>query len=283
MSVDAIVLAGSSSGERLARLTRSRTKAALRLFGRPMLEYVLEALLEASSIRSVVVVGAPNLVTLSTRVRHEVTWVPGGEGLSDSLRAGLEAVSRIHAGRDGKSAPDAGTPAPRPSHVLVVACDAPLLTAKVVDAFLAMCGDAEEDVIYPLVPRKVIKESLRGVRRTYLRLSDGVFTGGNLALVRPPFTEGQYALLEKASRRRKNPTTMATLLGWGSFFGMLSGRLSLAELERKAADLLALKVKGLVVPHAEVGFDVDGPLDYLVALNALVQYVGVVKAPTRPT
>ena len=71
-----------------------------------------------------------------------------------------------------------------------------------------------------------------GVMRTYVKLKDGVFTGGNLFILRSEIID---QVLEKASQiveRRKNPLAIASLFGFGLMWRYLTRRLSIAAAEK---------------------------------------------------
>ncbi len=155
----ALVLAGAASRQSLVRWSQSRSKAAIRLFGRPVIEYVLEALLAAKEVSDVTVAGAPDLVSINFATRQKVNWAPSGPTMVQSLKQGLSVVEG-----DGP--------------VLVVACDLPLLTPQAVDDFLRLARQTGGDVVYPLVPKRAVTTLGRGALKKYVRTREGSFLRG---------------------------------------------------------------------------------------------------------
>lgn len=214
--------------------------------------YVVDALLGAAGIERVVVVGAPNLVSVGAARARSVQWVPAGSTLADSLRAGARAAGD--------------------NPVLAVSCDLPLLTPEAVDAFLRRCPDAGCDVAYPLIPRECMKEVPGARRRAWLRTREGRFTPGNLAYFRPGLLAGSApALLRRVVARGTRPVLFGAELGWHTHLTLRLGRLALSDLGARIEAAWGLRVAPVVVPHAGIGFDVDTPIDLAVALGLIAR------------
>jgi len=253
--VRALVLAGARSRKSLVELSQSRTKAAIRLYGRPLVEYVLNALLRAEEVEDVTVAGAPDLVSLPGEIRRAVRWVPGGASMARSLELGLEAMS--------SSGP-----------VLVVACDLPLLLPEAVDDFVRCALRTEGEVVYPLVPRRAVEALARGAGKRSLWTREGTYAAGNVALVRRELSSRAFSLLERAHRWRKDPWTLGQILGWDIYLQLGARRMSLADLEARVRERSGVDVRMIAVEHGSLGFDLDSPKDLLIALRSLAHRAG---------
>jgi len=119
------------------------------------------------------------------------------------------------------------------------------------------------------VARDVIEEKFPGVKRTYIKLADATVTGGNVFMVDAPVVRKNRGIIEKALDMRKNPLALGSLLGLPIILKYLFGRLSIADVEKRAWDKLALVGRGVIVPYAEIGVDVDKPSDLELALQML--------------
>src|SRR5579875_2873304 len=156
----AVVLAGQSNDGRLGDFPDVSYEALIPIHGRAMVDYVLEALRRSPSVTAVTLVG-PRVGDEAIRV------VSPGPSLFDNIERGLRDL-------------------PPDDPVLVATADSPLITPGIVEAFLeeaARLGDV--DMIYPIIPESSIVGAWPGIQRTYFRFAEGVFTGGNLFLVRP--------------------------------------------------------------------------------------------------
>src|SRR5690606_3902676 len=129
-------------------------------------------------------------------------------------------------------------------------------------------------VVYPLVFRSLIQQAFPGVPKTYLKLRDGVFTGGNVALIPGRLSSHHLTLLQQADRWRKHPGTLAAMLGWRGFTRLALSRLTIAELEAIVSRRLGARVRGLPCGEVGIGFDIDHPREYVAALRELGRGVG---------
>ena len=253
--IHALVLAGAASRQALVRWSQSRSKAAIRLYGRPVIEYVLEALLAAREVASVTVAGAPDLVSVRASVRQRVAWVRSGRTMSQSLEQGFRAIQA-----DGP--------------VLVVACDLPLLTSEAVDDFVHAARRVGGDVVYPVIPHRAVSALARGPPSDpYAPVT--AYLPGEISPC------SQRGCLSRRSRSSKRRTAGASARVPSERFsvgapwrGLLFYRMSLAELERRMGGLSQIDLRIVPVEHGCLGFDLDSPKDHLVVLRCLARRQG---------
>jgi GTP:adenosylcobinamide-phosphate guanylyltransferase len=231
--VTAVVLAGGG-GDALAQAAGVPCKALLPFQGRPLVSYVLEALLDTPGVARIVYVGeAPPSVTASCD-----KVVPPGGSFIESFAVGAEAALAL------ETAP-----------VLFTTADLPWLSREALSDFLDAAAGA--DLAYPIVRQETTEAQFPAQRRTFVKLKDGRFTGGNLMLLSPRMVPALLPFIERAYQGRKNPLTLARLFGFDFIFRLLSGRLSLPHIERRAERILGLPVRALETPHASIGADID--------------------------
>jgi hypothetical protein len=220
------------AGGRTDRLPFSE-KADLLLHGRAMVDYVVAALQDVPEIDNV-------------RVHRGA-----GDQLVPNL---LEALAMVAT--------------PEDDYVLVSSCDIPFLTPEAVQDFLARC-DGSADLYYPIVSRDACEARFPGVRRTYAKLREGTFTGGNLFLVRPSVLPPLAKRLERLFALRKSPLRLSRELGYrvvGSFLlSALFGTLSVTSLEQKVGHIAGLKAKAVISSYPEIGTDIDKESDLSLA------------------
>ncbi|MBL8094872.1 MAG: NTP transferase domain-containing protein [Anaerolineales bacterium] len=257
--VDALLAAGGvpRSGDPLFPLTQGRPKALLEIAGRPMVQYVLDALSAATSIRSVVVIGLtpethPEAAALTCA--RPLSFLPGQGSLVDNLAA---------AGAWAQSLP---TP---PTHLLATSSDIPLLTATMVDWNVATSLETDHDAYYNLVPRAVMEARFPGVRRTYFRLRDGVFCGADLNLLSLTVLNGYNPAWRRIIDSRKNVLAQAQLVGFDVLLLGALGLLPVTWAQDRIRARLGVRGRVLICPHAEAGMDVDRPDHLAVVTQAL--------------
>ncbi|MVN88183.1 NTP transferase domain-containing protein [Deinococcus sp. HMF7620] len=243
----AVVLGGGDPGDPFAAAHGVSVKPLIPVAGVPMAERVLAALRGSGLIGRVAYVG-PTTPALDAQIDLRVT--DHGTLLSN-LEAGVEALR----GGVGLAAGE---------RVLVVTADIPLLTAEQVrDVLRAAPRDA--GLVYPVVTRQTCEAAFPGVKRTYARLKDGTFTGGNLFVLDPALIGAFLPRLREVLAARKAPLKLAALIGPGVLLRLVTGRLSVAALEGRVSALLGVKARALVTPHAAVGTDVDKGSDLALA------------------
>jgi len=133
-SLDAIVLAGTDSNPK--RMVQGRNKAFLEVGGNVLVRGVVEALLGATTIGLVFVVGpAERLRKALDGLSDEVVIVDQvGKMLANTWAA-------IHASEARCSSRENGVDPERP--LLIISCDLPLISPTAVDDFTARCARAE--------------------------------------------------------------------------------------------------------------------------------------------
>jgi hypothetical protein len=170
----------------------------------------------------------------------------------DNIVAG---VDHLLAGTD--AFPGQEDPATAP--ILVASADIPLLTTEMVDYFIDACLPVDADVYYSVVERSVMEGRFPGAGRTFVRLGDGSFAGGDLLMLRPSVIRTNRQLFRELSASRKSPWQMIRLLGLGMIVRFLTRSLTVAQAEQKASQILGCRGKAIISPFAELGMDVDKP------------------------
>ncbi|NMB12340.1 MAG: NTP transferase domain-containing protein [Firmicutes bacterium] len=238
--VDAVVLAGAKNTGRLREMDSSFYEAGIEIAGRPMVYYVLDALAAVPEIGRIVVT-AP-VGAFDGDWQGKVTFVPAVDTMIGNIRQGIRGLDTE-------------------DKVLVVTSDIPLLKPSAVSDFIQRCEEREADIYYPIICRDVNDQEFPGVKRTYVRLREGVFTGGNMALISPEIIEKCYTMIEQAIAMRKKPIKLSRMLGFKFIMKFIFNQLSLREIEARVEDILSFRGVGVVSPYPQVGIDVDKPSD----------------------
>lgn len=246
MKVDAVVLAGGST-ERLG--VAAPYKGALVVAGKPMVEYVLDALRQADGISKVAVV-VPSAVGLGRWADKADKIVVSDTDVVGNLLAGVDSFGYER-------------------HILALAADVPLLTGAAIGSFLRACADRSAGVYYPIISRQLAEEAYPGVKRTYVRLVEGTFTGGNVVLLDPRLILANRELAERAFAARKSPLGMVRILGLSFVWKFFTRRLSILELEAKVGEMLGGQARAVSVSEATIGLDVDKPEDLALVTRLL--------------
>ena len=239
-SVPAVVLAAGTKPEPVCQATGVPHKAMVEIAGRAVVSRVVDALRGAQRVAAVVVVVAPDS-PVPTVLDEGVAWVESaGESFVDTIKAGLA----YHRGAD---------------RVLLVTCDLALLTPKAVDHFVTQALDSGAELCYSMVRAERSAPLYGPGKRLVVRLADGAVTGGNLALVSRDFVQRESQRFMLAFAARKKPFSLARLLGAAFIWRYFSGRLTVADIQARARQLLGCEAMVVDSPYPEVCFDLDEP------------------------
>ncbi|HBE77021.1 MAG TPA: hypothetical protein DDW65_04460 [Firmicutes bacterium] len=251
--MDAIILAGGLNSGALRRVSPAQFEAEIEIAGRPMLDYVIMALKKVGVITRIIVVGSTSMLSEDVKGSVDIIISPG-DSMIDSLSRGLDILN-------------ANEP------VLALTSDIPLITREAVEDFLCRCKERKGDVYYSFVSKERNERKYPGVQRTYVKLREGTFTGGNLVLLAPGIINGNRELLHKVVALRKKPIQLGRLLGWRCFIYFLLGNLTINAIEERVLRTFKINAVGIISPYPEVGIDVDKPSDFKLAKEVLSKRV----------
>ena len=259
-SFNAVVLGGGDPGDAFAAAHGVDVKPLIPVSGQPMAWWVLQALRDSGRVACVAYVGplTPEMQDLvDVRVTDRGTLIA-------NLEAGVAALREPGRGEAG------GTPQRR---VVVITADIPMIGAADIASVLdeAQHTFPEAGLVYPIVRQSDCEAAYPGVGRTYARLKDGSFTGGNLFLLDPALIAQFLPRLRAVLDARKQPLKLAGIVGPGLIVKMLLGQLGIPELERRVSRILGVQARALITPHAAVGTDVDKDAD----LSLAEQHLGL--------
>lgn len=243
--MNAIVLAGGPADDVAALQDGAQNKAFVRVGGRELVARVIDALRDCARIERIVAVAPSDASAHPALVRADEIR-QDGKRIRDSLASGLAGFE-----------PD--------DMVLVCASDLPVLTPQAIDDFIARALEADADVGYGCLEKRTHLAAYPEVPHTWARLLDGTFCGGGLIAIKPRALGRLNDFIEQLGAARKNPLRLASLFGWDMLVRFAMGRLSIANAERRASELLRAPARAIVSRFAETAVNVDRPSDVAIA------------------
>lgn len=249
MSVSILLLAGSrGKSDPLCELHGVASKALIPICGVQMIDYVLDALgrstigsapiwisgLPVDAIRKN---AKPSLAGTMSKLRQ----APAGDGPASGV---------VRAARDGLSPP-----------FLITTCDHPLLTAEIVDTFLEEAAATEADIAVGVASRQIIEAAYPSVSRTYLKLSDGQYSGCNLFFVRTKMGLEGAKFWQSVERDRKKPLKLARRFGILTLLRMAIHPMGLDAAFSHASRKIGARIVPVQLPFADASVDVDKASD----------------------
>ncbi len=233
----AVVLAGGSANDPLLKEANVSSKALLNFQGKPLGRYVLEAIQESKCIKHCVYMGE-----IIPDMEHLVSshLSPESDYAGNVLKGIRHAIEHYDAKR-----------------IMIVSSDLPWLKTEEIDSFIATAPQA--DLIYPVINKFDSLKDFPELKRTYAKLKEGHFTGGNLVLVEAEVVGRLEPFIRRIYNARTSPLKLATILGIPFTLRFLLGQLNLSDVENHITKLLALDVKAVPTPFASIAADIDKP------------------------
>jgi len=238
-----------------------QTKALLPFLGKRLIEWQLEALCWSPYVGGLYLIG---LSEEAVEFDFPVHIVPCAtrSGFADKLQAGLDCL-------DQKGA--------LPDRIIISSCDAPGIRTEEINAFLEKVAEhADCEFVMSLVPEEIAEAAFPGSGRVVARFRDCQVFPGELYALSPDAIRRQLGFIRAISslRREINREKRKINLGpvlrylarkpqlWLLLLSYSLGLASLADAERVFSRVFDCRVKGVIIPDAGFGMDMDLPEDY---------------------
>lgn len=250
----AILLAGQRpGGDPLADFCGQKYKALIPVAGTPMLLRVATALLGSEQVGKIVILAQEPAELMTDDTAHlndepRICFAKSNDGIATSIAA------------------VAGT-AIAPWPLLVTTADHALLTTEMVDELLA--GAAERDISIGVGERTNIESLYPMAKRTWLKFSDGQFSGANLFALRDEKTIAALDLWATIERDRKKSWKIISRFGPYLLFRALTRTIGFQDAVRRAGHKLGVDAAPVVLSQPEAAIDVDKPSDLELAETIL--------------
>jgi len=242
MRFDAVVLAGSDPEAWLAE-EGVDNKSLLPIDGKPMVQYVLEALAASAYHAQTILVGSfPLTGDLAGLVGIQV---PAGETMEENIRRGV-----------AKATADL---------VTVLGSDLPFITTQDIDRVMEAVERIPASLYLPVIRKEDIEARFPGSKRTDADLTEGSVKAGTMLFFRREDWPVVEQFMTDVVAGRKKIWKLAKILGWNYVLRLIAGRLSIAQLENAVARFIKRPVKAVMMNAPGLGVDVDKPEDLILA------------------
>lgn len=266
--MDAIVLAGGipQPNDPLYAYSNGDSKALIDIAGKPMVQWVLDALGEARHVDNVIVIGLSPKSGVTCK--KPVHYISNQGRMLANIVAGVSKSLEL----DKKT-----------KYVLVVSSDIPALQPEMVDWLVDTCMETKDDLYYGVCTREVMEARFPGSKRTYTRLKGIELCGADINVTHVRMATEHLDMWENLIGTRKSPLRQASIIGFGTLFKLLTRQLTLEEAVRRVCERIGIKGRAIVWQHAEACMDVDKPhqLELLRADLAKQQRKSAIKAGSR--
>ncbi len=240
--MDALITAGGIPlvDQHLYEITKGGHKVLIDILGKPMIQWVLDALSESKRIDRVIIAGLPPKTPL--KYKRKLTIIENQGDLFDNIRAG--AIELVKGNPNIKQA-------------IIVSGDVPGVQGHMLDWLVENVEKDDLDFYYTVVEKATIEKTFPSAKRSYTKLKDMEVCGGDAIGFRPQILMQPSTRFHKLIEARKSALKQAGMLGIDNVILMLLHLISLKEAERRVTSRLHITGRVFLSPFAELGMDVD--------------------------
>jgi len=238
---NALVLAGANEKGPLEIAENVNNKALIMIDSKPMIDYIVDALNNSENIDKILVVGSKNELHPYIGKKVEEMLNPGNSIL-ENMEIGLKYFNSN-------------------DNLLLLTSDIPLITPKAIDEFIEICTKRKAYIGYPIITKENIMRKYPEAERTYVKMKEGIFCGGNIVFFKPEVFYQKKELIKELFENRKSTWKYAKILGLKFILKFLFKTLTLEEIEKRVTDIIGYNSIAVMVSYPEIMIDLDKPSD----------------------
>lgn len=245
MKMDAVVLAGGlmTPVDPLYAEGRDGYRSLIDIHGKPMVQWVIDALAASEVVGDLYVIGLPPDCGLAAP--NLIHFLPDQGGMFENIRYGVLQVSEDH---------------PSLSKVIIASADVPAVRPEMVN-WLAkqVAKDPGLLIYYNVIAQAVMEERFPNARRSFVRFKDIAVCGGDLNVIDKGLFAVERPIWKRLTDARKSPLKQAGLLGFDTLILVALHLITLEDAVSKICKKLSLEAQALISPYAELAMDADKP------------------------
>ncbi|NCP86101.1 MAG: hypothetical protein CO094_03325 [Anaerolineae bacterium CG_4_9_14_3_um_filter_57_17] len=242
--MNAIVTAGGIPlpDDPLYAYTEGRSKAMIDVAGKPMIQWVLDALSDAKSVDNVIIIGLTEKSGVTCR--KPTTFLPNQGRMLANVVAGVAESQKI---------------TPAGNYVLIVSSDIPALRAEMVDWLAKTSMETKDDLYYGVVTRETMEKRYPDSKRTWTRLKNMEVCGADINVIHVSMATEHLDTWENLLGKRKSPLKQASVMGFDTLLMLLFRQLTIEDVVKRVMERINVRGRAILWPYAEAGMDVDKP------------------------
>ena len=242
--MDAIITAGGipKPDAPLYQYTQGNNKALLDIGGKPMIQWVLDAVAQSEQVDRIVIVGLDESAKLDSII--PIHFLPNQGGIVDNIKAGTYKVAELN---------------PAAELLLVVSSDIPSITTEMVDWVIQQAEERQVDIMYTAVEKQTMESRFPKGNRSFIKLKGSAVCGGDMHSISVTAVTHNEEMWNKLEASRKNAFKQMAILGFDTLFLVGLRLIDINRAARRIAKRLGLSGVGEISPYAEIAMDVDKP------------------------
>ncbi len=242
--MDAIVTAGGipQPKDSLYPYSNGSSKALIDVAGKPMVQWVLDALSDSKKVDNVIIIGLSPKSGLTCK--KPLHYISNQGRMLANIVAGVKKSLELHKKNE---------------HVLIVSSDIPTLKGEMVDWLVKTAMQTKDDIYYGVCPREVMETRFPASNRTYTKLSDMEVCGADVNIIHVNQVTQHLDTWEALIGNRKSPLRQAGVIGFDTLFQLWRRQFTLQGLVERASERIGIKGRAIIWDKAEPCMDVDKP------------------------
>lgn len=242
--MNVIVTAGGipQPDDKLYPYSQGKSKALIDVAGKPMIQWVLDALSEAKSVDQVIVIGLSPQDGLACK--KPLHYIPNQGRMLANIVAGVNKSLELN--KDGE-------------YVMICSSDIPAVKSEMIDWLAQECMQTQHDLYYGVCPREVMETRFPHSNRTYTKLKDMQVCGADVNIIHVRMATDHLDTWEALIGNRKSPLRQAAVIGLDTLFQLFTRQFTLQALVERASQRIGIKGRAIIWKYAEPCMDVDKP------------------------
>lgn len=243
--MDAVILAGGKMAKDDPLYAESRTgsRSLIELHGKPMVQWVIDALDAATAVTNLYVIGLPPDSGL--QAAKPLFYLTDQGSMFDNIRSGVLQTVRDH---------------PEHPKVLIASGDIPAVRPHMVEWLADQVTENPTQMLYyNVITRETMEARFPNANRSYVRFKDVSVCGGDLNAIDKSVFSIERPLWQQLTTARKHPLKQAGMIGFDTLLLIALRLITLEDAVKRACRKLAIQGIALRCPYAEMGMDADKP------------------------
>ena len=242
--MDAIVTAGGipQAGDPLYVYSNGDSKALIDVAGKPMVQWVLDALGDSKKVDNVIVIGLTSKSGLTCK--KPLHYISNQGRMLANIVAGVKKSIELNRKNE---------------YVLLVSSDIPAIKGEMVDWLVKTAMETRDDIYYGVCPQDVMEARYPTSHRTYTKLKDAQVCGADVNIIHVNQVTEHLETWEALIGNRKSPLRSAAVIGWDTLFQLFTRQLTVQGMVERASERIGVKGRAILWSQAEPCMDVDKP------------------------
>lgn len=242
--MDAIVTAGGipQPGDPLYAYSNGNSKALIDIAGKPMIQWILDALGNSKKVDNVIVIGLTPRSGLTCK--KPLHYVSNQGRMLANIVTGVNKSIELNKKNE---------------YVLLVSSDIPSIKGEMVDWLVNTAMQTKDDLYYGVCAREVMEARFPTSHRTYTKLKNMEVCGADVNVIHVNQVTQHLDTWEALIGNRKSPLRQAAVIGWDTLFQLFTRQFTLQALVERASERIGIKGRAIVWSQAEPCMDIDKP------------------------